>query len=342
MNFLCRRICEVFFAQQMFFVLSLMLLFPVSCNKMKAGETDAAAVFEELWGVMNRRYALFNIKTANWDDVYTKYKPRFNSNMQQHELFGKLDDMLKELKDGHVALISPFDTSVYTQFYTAYSRNFNFNNVKKNYLQNEYKTSGPLIYKVVNQTGYIYYSSFANEIKDEDIASVLAQMSNVKGLIIDVRSNTGGSIQNAVKFAGHFIRETRVAKYERIKKGEGRNDFFEPQPFYITPAVAPFLKKVIVLTNRACYSACNDFVLYMMEEQHAQTVGDQTGGGGGLPYNYILLNGWKLQYTATETLSPAQIQVEDGLKPDIFMQISSLDEAAGIDPILEKAIQLIQ
>ena len=40
------------------------------------------------------------------------------------------------------------------------------------------------------------------------------------------------------------------------------------------------------------------------------------------------------------TLSPDKIPIENGIEPDIPVTISSLQDATGIDPILEKAYQL--
>jgi Peptidase family S41/Tricorn protease C1 domain len=300
------------------------------------------ALFNEVWEVLDKRYALFPIKNTDWNAVREEFRNTVRDDMTERELFTKISQMLERLKDGHLALLSPFDTAVYDQFYTVYPKNFNWPNIVNNYLNNQYKTSGPLIYKISNGIGYIHYPSFAQSITDEQIESVFREMSSVKGIIIDVRNNTGGSVINAEKLISYFIPQQQIIKYELIKKGTGHNDFFDPQPFSLNPAPIFINKPVALLTNRACFSACNDFVLYASTLPGVKIIGDQTGGGGGIPYNYILSNGWKLQYTATITLAPDKQPVENGIQPQINAAISSLDEATGKDPILETAIRLLQ
>ena len=131
-------------------------------------------------------------------------------------------------------------------------------------------------------------------------------------------------------------------KLEVFKSGPGPNDFFGPLPFSISPAGITYNKKVILLTNRACFSACNDFALYMSLLPNVTLVGDQTGGGAGNPNNYILANGWKLQYSATYSLSPYKTHIENGISPDTPVEILPQDESEGRDSIILKAIKLLQ
>jgi C-terminal processing protease CtpA/Prc len=168
------------------------------------------------------------------------------------------------------------------------------------------------------------------------------EMNSTKGIIFDVRNNNGGRSANGEKFFRHFLGERKLLKYEQIKSGPGHDDFLEPESFFLSPAGSYFSKPVCVLTNRACFSACNDFVLYMSFLPNVKVVGDQTGGGGGFPNDYILLNGWKLRYTATKTLDTNKQSVENGILPDINIGITLLDESRGKDPILEKAYSLLQ
>jgi C-terminal processing protease CtpA/Prc len=75
---------------------------------------------------------------------------------------------------------------------------------------------------------------------------------------------------------------------------------------------------------------------------NVRLMGDQTGGGGGIPRDYLLSNGWQLQYTSTVTLSPFQETVENGIQPDVNITITPDDELNGKDPILEAAFQSFQ
>ena len=326
-------------------VIGIFVFTQTGCEKalnIKNPASNAVAVFDELWNVMDQRYALFPVKGVDWKKTYTEYRPMVNNSMTEKALFNVLVNMLETLKDGHVTLMSNTDTATYENFFRAYPVNFNYNNVLAYYLSNDFKVSGPVIYKIVNNVGYLYYNSFFNDISEAQIDMIMNEMSAVKGIIIDVRSNTGGRSSNADKLFRRFISERKLVKYELKKNGPGHDDFLEPEPFYLEPAGNAFTKSVVVLTNRSCFSSCNDFVSYMSELPNVKLMGDQTGGGGSIPYNYILANGWKIQYSATVTLSINKVSIENGIQPDENIIITPIDETNGRDPILEKAYQSLQ
>jgi hypothetical protein len=315
------------------------------CEKalqLKAPSSKNTVVFEELWELIDQRYALFAVKGINWQQSHEQFMSQVNDNMTTHEFFGVVSHMLDSLKDGHVTLISPQDSFTYDGFYKLYPANFNFPNVLSHYLKNDYKTSGPLIYKITEGVGYIYYSSFAKDVSAEQITAVINEMKDTKGLIIDVRDNTGGNTANADRFFSCFINSPALVKYEKIKKGPGHDNFYDPQPHYVSPASVTYSKPVAVLTNRKCFSACNDFILYMSQLENVRLFGDQTGGGGSIPNQYILANGWSIQYSATLTLSANKAAVENGIAADENITITPIQESNGIDIIIERAFQYLQ
>ncbi len=315
-----------------------------SCEKvlqLKSPEPSHSAVFEELWHVMDERYALFSVKGIDWQESYQHFHPQVTDNMTADDFFSVLSNMLDSLKDGHITLTSPSDRFTYDGFYTLHPANFNYDNILNNYLHNDYKTSGPLIYKITDGVGYIYYSSFADDLSDEQIDNVINEMKDTKGLMIDVRNNTGGNTVNADKIFSRFINSATLVKYEKIKKASGHDDFYDAQPHYISPAGNTYSKPVAVLTNRKCFSACNDFVLYMSQLPNVKLFGDQTGGGGSIPHQYILANGWNIQYSATLTQSANKASIENGIMPDESIIITPIQESNGKDIIIETAFQYL-
>lgn len=325
--------------------LLLVLFFLGGCEKglnLKPVKGNPVLVFEEAWKVIDEQYALFSVKGIDWNNTFQTYRSQVTDDMTDAALFKVIDHMLETLKDGHVSIMSTSDTATYDGFFTLYSANFNYQNIISNYLKNDFKVSGPVIYKIQDNVGYIYYGSFKNDITETETDQVMNELKDTKGIIFDVRNNTGGKSANAEKFVRRFLSERTLVKYEQIKNGIGHEFFLEAAPYFLSGNASPYTKPVCVLTNRACFSACNDFVLYMSVLPNVKVVGDQTGGGGGFPNDYVLLNGWKLQYTATKTLDINKQPVENGVMPDINIGITLLEESAGKDPILEKAYTLLQ
>jgi hypothetical protein len=299
-------------------------------------------VLKEIYQVINERYSLFQDKKVNWDSVYSVYSNQITDGTTDAQLFRIAVNMLDHLKDGHVALFSPFGSVAYDGYYSRYPKNFNLTNITSNYLNNSYLTTGPLIYKKENGIGYLLVQTFKESFTQNDLEDILNYMNGTKGIIIDARDNQGGDVQLAQMIASKFYNQKRIGKYEQIKTGKEKLSYSDPQPYYINATASPYQGQLIILTNRKCYSACNDFVLFMKNVPKILQIGDQTGGGGAIPNQFILSNGWKLQYSASRTLSGALQPVEQGLLPDVSISISPIQEQLGIDPILDEAIRSIK
>lgn len=315
------------------------------CDKLAGVEEKTQTpveVFNEACEVLDQRYALFPVKQINWAEECNNRRATVGNGLTDNQFFKLLGDHLQVLTDGHVSLIRTTDTATYTGFYSQYRANFNFQNVVRTYLENSYQRSGPFIYKVKDSVGYLYYGSFSDSFSEDNLERAFSTLGKAKGIIVDVRNNTGGAYSNVEKLYARFIKTRTLVKYERSKKGAGHNDFFDPESYYVNPASPIFDRKICVLTNRKCFSACNDFVSFMSDLPNVVTVGDRTGGGGGIPFRYVLRNGWVLQFTATMTLSAAQIPIESGLAPDVLAEIRPIDETNGQDPIVDKAISLLR
>lgn len=327
------------------FIISLLFLILASCEKIFIGkdmENTHENNFEILWSTIDTRYSFFEYKNVDWDSLYLVYKPMVSNSITNRRFFNICAEMLFELHDGHVNLYSDFDSSRNWEWYSNYPLNFNFDIVGDNYLEPEY-TRGPFTYSVIdNNTGYIYIGSFADEIEEEDIDHVVESLKDLNSIIIDVRNNSGGISYNSKLIASRFADRTRLVSYFLYKSGPGHGDFSVPQPNYVSPGGNnQFTKPVVVLTNRRTYSATNDFVLSMSAFPHVTVMGDATGGGGGTPYEYELLNGWRCRFPQTQTLGINGFNVENGIEPDIRVSLLKIDEERGIDTIIEAALKYI-
>jgi hypothetical protein len=326
------------------FIIFIILILFYSCENIffeDVPENTPESIFKIVWKTIDEKYPFFEYKRINWDSVKSVYEKRISNNMTEQQLFDVLGDMLFELKDGHVNLLSQFNRSRNWDWYLIYPPNFNWTIIERNYLRNDYFISGPLLNQVIDSVGYIYYSSFSNDISDKNIDFVIDKFAEMKGIIIDIRDNGGGSLDNANKIASHFTDKKYTAGYMIYKTGPEHDDFGVPIPLEIEPAKKIFQKKVVVLTNRKTYSAANFFTMYMKQLQNVKIIGDKTGGGGGLPIYYELPNGWILRFSSTITLDINGLNIENGIEPDIKAFISTDDEINEKDAIIEKAIDYI-
>lgn len=302
--------------------------------------------FEALWKIIDTQYCFLDYKTEQgclpWDSVYLKYQPRVSDSMTQDQLFEVLCDMLAELKDGHVNLYSASDVGRYWSWYEDYPDNFN-DSIHDLYLGTDYKIASGLYYKIFSDNiGYIYYESFEDGIGEGNLDEVMDYLKLCTGLIVDVRNNGGGELDNAEKFAERFTNEKTLVGYIAHKTGTGHNDFSDPEAEYIEPSDGVrWQKNVVLLTNRACYSATNTFVRDMKEFDKVILLGDSTGGGSGLPFSSELPNGWGVRFSACPMYDADMSQIEFGIAPDTAVAMTSDDIARNYDTLIETARELL-
>lgn len=327
-------------------VLLLTLILPLSCERyLVAPDPDntPTANFEFLWEELDHKYSYFGYKSIDWDSVYAVFRPQIHDDMDERELFGILAEMLNTLQDGHVNLLSSFDRSRNWDWYLDYPANFNENIVYRNYLGDDYSMSGPLHHQTIDSVLYVYYASFGNQISQANLDALMEAAEGMKGVIVDIRSNGGGSSSNAYALASCFTEDTLLFGYSRIKNGAGHEDFSPWRSLQLNPRSGTrFEGDVVLLCNRNSYSASNLFALIMDAIEHVMLMGDRTGGGGGTPAYGELPNGWQYRFSSTQTLDPEGKHVEHGIDVDIPVNLDPADEAAGIDSIIEAALDLLR
>jgi hypothetical protein len=328
----------------------LLLLFPFclsSCITEEQYDDTPKGNFEALWKIMDEHYCFFTYKAEqyrlDWGAIQARYRARISDSMTDEQLFGVLSEMLGELRDGHVNLYSSSNTGRNWSWYENYPANFS-DSVQRVYLGTDYRLTSGLKYKVLpSNIGYIYCGSFNTTIGDGNLSEILSYLSVCTGLIVDVRGNTGGSLDNAERFARRFTEEKRLVGYISHKTGAGHNDFSTPQPIYMEPARGVrWQKPVVVLTNRLCYSAANDFVKRMHECPNVKVLGDYTGGGSGLPFSSELPNGWGVRFSACPMYDARMNQTEFGIRPDSLMTYTSYDMSHNVDTYIEAAIKILK
>lgn len=322
---------------------TLVVLLFSSCVKEDYYDNSRQGNYEALWRIMDEHYCFFDYKKeelgVDWDEVHARYARQVNEGMNNIQLFEVLCNMLAELQDGHVNLSASFDFGRNWSFYEDYPENYN-DSIAKLYLGHNYMIASGLKYIILDDNiGYVRCETFEDGIGNGNVSSMLNVLSSCNGLIIDVRGNGGGQLTNAEKLASHFTNEPILVGYVSHKTGKGRNDFSTPQAVYLDPATdgIRWQKSVVVLTNRAVYSAANDFVKCMKLCPNVTIMGDRTGGGSGMPFNSELPNGWTVRYSAVIFYDKDMQHTEFGIDPDISLSLSGADILQKKDTYIEKA-----
>ena len=296
----------------LFFCLSLF----IGCVDEEEQPDTPEGNFEALWKIMDEHYCFFDYKNVDWNSVYNIYKVRARGDISREQLFEVLTDMLSELRDGHVNLYSAFDYGRYWRWHEDYPSNFS-DTLQRRYLGTDYRIAGGLRYKILDDNiGYVYYESFNNSFGEGNLDEVIQYLMFCQGMILDIRGNGGGKIINAEKLAARFCN-------------------IEPS------SNLRWQKPVVLLTNREVFSAANEFTQYMRCMPQVIQVGDQTGGGSGMPFTATLPNGWTVRFSASPSYDRDKNQTEFGIAPDYNVAITDADFLRGKDTIIEFARDII-
>lgn len=319
----------------------------VACVDEEEFSDDPRGNLEALWKIMDEHYCFFTYKEqttgVNWDSIHAKYAKQVNSTMTDAQLFEVLGNMLGELRDGHVNMYASFDVARNWSWHENYPQNYS-DSLERKYLGTDYQIASGLKYRILDDnTGYIRYSSFESAIGSGNLDDVLLYLSPCRGLILDIRDNSGGQLTNAEKLAARFTNSETLVGYMCHKTGKGHDDFSQKEAQKIKPSDGiRWQKQVVVLTNRSVYSAANEFVKYMKCFPRVTVVGDKTGGGAGMPFTSELPNGWSVRFSACPMYDKDGGSTEFGIEPDHYVSLTDEDTARGVDTIIEYARSLFK
>jgi len=273
-----------------------------SCHVFLGPDPDNSpkGIFDSIWNDFNETYALFDVKGIDWNEVYKIYSPGIQPDMNSFRLFRICEEMLNELNDPHVNLISPFND-------LSEKEPFNLE-----YVKNKLKDGGALAgdsmffygtFQEKPNVGYIYIKGFRfgkeNSTLDpiqswaKKIDGILQSLARTDSVILDIRDNGGGSVANAEYIAGRFAAVQKDYIKVSTKNGPGRNDFSTPVPFTIRPAGQKYTKPVVLLTNNQTVSAAEWLTLALRTQNHVTHAGEATRGGFSIMIRRPLINGWE-------------------------------------------------
>jgi carboxyl-terminal processing protease len=188
-----------------------------------------------------------------------------------------------------------------------------------------------------NNVAYVKLNTFGDTTTQELIAQLrdlLAQ--NPKGLVLDLRNNGGGYLQTAVEVSSQFIKQGVIVSE---KYGDGRaNDKSEAIPGGLATKIP-----MVVLVNEGTASASEIVSGAIQDYGRGKLVGVTTYGKGSVQIWTPLSNDQgAVRITIAKWLTPKDRTIHQvGLTPDIVVEMTKEDYAAGLDPQLDAAVKAL-
>ncbi len=182
---------------------------------------------------------------------------------------------------------------------------------------------------------YIQISYFSERTSSE-LRSILADLGDVDGIVLDLRNNPGGIVfDGAMGVVSQFL-EDGVVFYELDASGEWVE-------YRGTEGGLATDLPLAVLLNGGSASSSEILAGALQDHHRAPLIGTQTAGKGSLNHLHRLSNGSAVYITFAHWLTPDGHLIEgEGLTPDFEVEITAEDIEEGNDPQLERAIQYLK
>jgi carboxyl-terminal processing protease len=188
--------------------------------------------------------------------------------------------------------------------------------------------------------GYVSISRFDNSTTD-DLVVVLDSFiaKNTKKIIIDLRDNPGGYLDESVTVASQFIGSGVIVAEKKDVIG-GRKQEYKAQP---GGKMTGSDIKIIVLINGGSASASEIVAGALRDTGRATLVGEKTFGKGSVQEIEDLSRGAKLRVTIAHWYTPSGKNIsKEGITPDVEIVMTEDDYNNDRDPQLQKALLLFK
>lgn len=177
------------------------------------------------------------------------------------------------------------------------------------------------------------FSAEATSKLRTDLQSLLAE--EPRGLIFDLRNNPGGLLDVAIEVGSQFVGEGSIL-VEKLKDGQDRH----------YPARRGGLATdipLVVLVNGGTASASEIVAGAIQDTSRGILIGEKTFGKGSVQLSHNLSDSSELRVTSAYWFTPKGRAIhEEGLTPDIQVDITEEDIEADRDPQLQRAIEYLR
>ncbi len=164
-----------------------------------------------------------------------------------------------------------------------------------------------------NNVGYLHLTTFANQRLYEQLVEKLEELEaqGVTSLILDLRDNGGGLLNQGILVADEFLSEGDIV-FQRSRGVTQRIASADSSAFDLP---------MVVLVNRNSASASEIVAGALQENGRALVIGEETFGKGVAQTVLPLSDGGQLAYVSFEWLTPLRNSIADkGITPDVLAE----------------------
>ncbi|HEY7089870.1 MAG TPA: S41 family peptidase [Tepidisphaeraceae bacterium] len=293
---------------------------------------------EQLRKAIDDNYSYRDLRKLDWDQIFKDATAALEKADTPSSFARQAGEMLAAAKDIHIWL------KVGDRTFPSAKRNVPGNldlRVLPKLVPNwkSAEGGGVAIGKFDDGVTYIMIAAWSNDLAAalDQAYSAIGGADPKKGIIIDVRANSGGDETIAQKFAGCFVSEPKVYSKNTIRH-DGKWDGPFDRTVEPNTARPSYRGPVVVLIGKYCMSSNESFIL-MMKSAGAKLVGEKTYGSSGNPKPVELENGVTVFLPSWKDMKADGTSFEgEGIAPDIEVKAAA-DDFKTKDPVLEAGIK---
>jgi carboxyl-terminal processing protease len=169
---------------------------------------------------------------------------------------------------------------------------------------------------ISGDTALISVSSFTMNLYDEFLNKTkpIQNNPNINKIVMDLRSNGGGSLESAVDLIGAFTPKNTHALSELLKDDQ-KKLYTKREPLFLG-------KKLIIIGDENTASASEITMISLKEKANAYLIGKKTYGKGVVQQLIDLDTGDVIKLTIAEWTSPSGYKInKQGIKPDKELEL---------------------
>lgn len=290
----------------------------------------APEMFDTLWLTFAENFAFNTELGWDWHARYPTWRNKITQDMTEAALAALIRELISELGDAHAYVESDDDSffamhnikwekfrkkvseqrllkqhahSTFGDLYDAL--NEKQSDIIASYFDDTYSPQrlnrSMLWASLPNDIGYLSIDDMSDyteqetaeadlEEVDRSMRFIMPSLVNSKGLVIDLRWNSGGSDIVSQRILSYLIDKPLLMGSKSYRTAEG---FSQPTNIIVQPApFEHYLGPVVVLTSGITMSAAESFLLGMGGREHVTIIGEPSNGGFSDSLPKQLPNGW--------------------------------------------------
>lgn len=321
------------------------------------GDSEAHEVFNHFWRVLDENYAVFDLRLVGetWDAVGHQECAAITAQMSSGDLFDALIRTAEHLDDGHIQLSGDGrEGDGWVNEYPHYDALYELElNVESNYLDSglTWDADDWFAWGRSGEFGYVSITSMdslsPSGDEDDDVAAasaamttMLADLGQTSGLVVDVRANEGGWDAVALTIAQFIEGPETIAWSEAVRDGPEHDDFAAWEDTIVEGSGPEgYTGPVVVLSSGGTFSAAEVFLLAMRVRSNVTILGERGSGHLSDTYDAELPNGWEFVYSGERyRAADGEIYEAIGVPVDLEVPFDLGALADGTDVMFEAAL----